>query len=756
MKIQKRLLTVLLTLVIILQVSACRNTVNDDFDEDNIGSINGQGDFDIEKYIYLPHKIDINGLDGIMNPISGAIAYGDYIVSWYHEYEYITILRLSSDGKTEYETHLQELENLYEVKALSIKDNGHYAIIATTSTANDEITINYLLYDKQGEEIEKAELITIPQYFSTFTQVEHVIIANDNIVVVTVTGSHYTIHLLTTSGEKLGEMYTTNLKDAVRLRDNRVIALFNEGSSSSLQEIDFTTGGWGESHRFEIKNVEKLIPAGATPCYDFLINTNENLIGYVLETETQIPLINWLESNTLVTWQSHLGMLPNKDIFILHSHNAQTVGNSAVLTNLTVFARSIRSETDQRKIITIGGMDVHPHLRLEVAQFNLENLDYRIEIKEYTYNNDLSYEANLMRFNVELMTGRGPDIIADAIFSESTSVMADLYTFIDADPVINRADFFQNALNALEKSDGTLPVIANSFVINTMIAKPETAELLTPFTFETLSLNFDESNPYSLAGQWLTGRGFIGRAVSNSDSFIDWDNNQANINNDEFINMLEIAAQLPSNLPNTILDTDNEQRKFHNSEQLLLPLALRDIRVFRRAKAELGEFVVMGEPTFTGGHSTVNVMGSVGIYSLSQNQDAAWSFIRRLLLPDATLNAILELPIRMDIFEKQIAELMVKEYWEVDVPAFGIVAGEEKPISYAGINADIPIFAMTEEEAQEIRSIINSAVVGPRSDITVIAIIYEEFQNFVNGLRSSADTARIIQNRVQTYLNEKG
>ncbi|MDR2600129.1 MAG: ABC transporter substrate-binding protein [Oscillospiraceae bacterium] len=756
MKSRKRLLTVLLTLIIILQVSACRNIVNDDFDENNIGSINVQDDFDIEKHIYLSHEIDTNGLDGIMNPISGAIAYGDYIVCWYHEYEDITILKLSSDGNTEYETHLLELENLYEVKALSIKDDGHYAIIATTSVANDEITINYLLYDEQGVEIEKVELITIPQYFSTFTQIQHAIIANDNIVVVTVTGSHYTIHLLTTSGEKLGEMYTTNLKDVVRLRDNRVVALFNEGSSSSLREIDFTTSSWSETHHFEIKGVEKLIPADTTHSYDFLINTNEYLIGYVLETETQIPLINWLESNTLVTWQSHIGMLPNKDIFVLHSRNTQAINNSAVLTNLTVFVRSVRSETDQRKIITIGGMNVHPHLRLEVAQFNSENPDYRIEIKEYTYNNDLSYEANLMRFNVELMTGRGPDIIADAIFSESTSVMADLYTFIDADPVINRADFFQNALHALEKSDGTLPVIANSFIINTMIAKPETAELLTPFTFETLLFNFDESNPYSLAGQRLTGSFFIGRALSNSESFIDWDNNQANINNDEFINMLEIAAQLPSNLPNTILDIDNEQRKFRNAEQLLLPLTVRDIGMFRHAKAELGEFVVMGEPTFTGGHSIVHVMGSLGIYSLSQNQDAAWSFIRRLLLPNATLNANMELPIRIDIFEKQIAALMVKEYWEEDVPALGIVAGEEKPISYAGSNGNIPIFAMTEEEAQEIRFIINSAVVGSRSDITVTAIINEEFQNFINGLRSSADTARIIQNRVQTYLNEKG
>jgi hypothetical protein len=220
--------------------------------------------------------------------------------------------------------------------------------------------------------------------------------------------------------------------------------------------------------------------------------------------------------------------------------------------------------------------------------------------------------------------------------------------------------------------------------------------------------------------------------------------------------MLEIAARLPDNFEFVSIDTDEEYGRLRNGEQLLLDFTLRDPEWFRTAKARMGNIVVIGYPTYTGGQSMIQTFGSVGIYALSPNQDAAWSFIRRLLLPDARFDANIAIPLRIDIFEERITELMVKEFWDEDIPAFGVVAGEEKPKFYAGYGFNAPIFAMTEEEAMEIRAIIDSAVVGVRSDQTVWDIIEEEFQNFKNGFRSSADAARIIQNRVQTYLNELG
>ena len=43
-----------------------------------------------------------------------------------------------------------------------------------------------------------------------------------------------------------------------------------------------------------------------------------------------------------------------------------------------------------------------------------------------------------------------------------------------------------------------------------------------------------------------------------------------------------------------------------------------------------------------------------------------------------------------------------------------------------------------------------------QDNLTFIYIIFEEFNAFTGGLRSSSDAARIIQNRVQRYLDEQG
>ena len=759
----KKVIPILLALVILFHISACRKDDADNNDADgdstnDIRVISGVDDFDIEKHIYLSREIDVNEFEDLRDPVSGVIAHGDFIVCWYQEFYDIIILKFTSDGNNRHMTRFQGPDGLYQVKSLSISDDGHFSMIAITSDGDGEVTINYLIYDQQGEETARQDLLTIPKYFDSFTQVKHAVITNNNIVVVTETDSNQTIYLFTKDGEKLGEIYATTLIGVARLQDDRVVALFTEGASSFLREVDFSTGGWGETHQLDVNNAEQLITSDTTPYYDFFINVGGYLVGYVLETDSQTTLINWIESGVAVTWQHQIGMLTNKDIFALHSGYVPTVGRSGVFTEFAVLSRSLRFDSvQQRTVITLGGLYIGADLRAEIVRFNSENPDYQIEIREY-HSADLDFEANLLRMNVELMAGRGPDIIVDSNFGENTGFMADLYTFIDADPVISRSDFFPNVLRALERSGGNLPFISNTFVIMTMLAKRETAEMLTPFTYDTILQYFDESDPYSLAGQWLTGRFFISKAIYNSGSFIDWDNKQADIDNNEFAKMLEIAARLPDDYTSANINLNEEYKRLHNGNQLLLEIIISDPDRYRTVKTQIGDIVVVGEPTLSGGQSKVHIMGSVGIYAMSPNQEAAWSFVRRLLLPEAKFETgTAALPLRIDVFEKQVAELMEQEFWEEDFPMVGAVAGEEKPKFYIGSGlTGIPIYAMTEEEALEIRSIIESATVGTRSDSTVWMIVDEEFQNFKNGLRSSADTARIIQNRVQIYFDEQG
>ena len=771
MKRFKIFISVLLFIILLFQITACRkgdDYNNDDKENPSIGDITGPGgsyDFDIEKYIYLPHEIDMSRLENLRDPVYGAFAHGEYIICWFYDDPDIVIQKLSIDGSVQHETRLPGTDRIYNVKGLSIKDDNSYAmVIASFGDDDDAMIFNYLVYDEHGNEVSNLELFDAPRYFSTLTTLEHVVITDENIVIVTRTEFLHTFYFLTTHGEMTGKRSTAPCAGITQLKDGRVVALFNEVTSCSLREIDFTKGDWGISHRLEINNAEHLIPTTHIP-FDFLVNAGGYLIGYELETGKQMPLINWFESGFAVSTQHHIGMLAGNEIFAMLSGHRSTSGNYHVFTNLTVFTQALRSENDQQRyVITIGGIFVRQDFHAEIAKFNLENRDFQIEIREY-YLEDIGFNGSLMRMNVELIAGRGPDIIVDSNFGGNTDYLVDLYTFIDADPELDRADFFPGALRAMERPAGKLPFIANNFRVNTMLAKRETAELLYPFTFETILKNLDESNPYSLAGRWITGKNFISNAVLNSDGFIDWDNKKVNFDSDEFIDLLEIAARLPDDYSSSMMVLNEEYTRLRNGRQLLLPFDIRDLEDFRNAKAQIGDVIAVGIPTYFGGQNIIHVMGDIGIYAMSENKDAAWSFIRRLLLPDVKFNndlvpgsSIMGMPLRLDIFENQIAEAMIKEFWDTDVPFFGAKAGDEKPKRHVvseGI-IGIPIYAMTEEEAQEIRSLINSATAGTRSDNTVWMILDEEFHSFSNGIRTSADTARIIQNRVQTYLNEMG
>ena len=68
---------------------------------------------------------------------------------------------------------------------------------------------------------------------------------------------------------------------------------------------------------------------------------------------------------------------------------------------------------------------------------------------------------------------------------------------------------------------------------------------------------------------------------------------------------------------------------------------------------------------------------------------------------------------------------------------------------------DIKIHAMTEEEADEFRDLVDNAELFYRYNDTVKDIVTEEAQYYFSGARSAEETAAVIQNRVKLYLEEK-
>jgi len=181
------------------------------------------------------------------------------------------------------------------------------------------------------------------------------------------------------------------------------------------------------------------------------------------------------------------------------------------------------------------------------------------------------------------------------------------------------------------------------------------------------------------------------------------------------------------------------------------------------------DFTILGYPTSDGGKSLIGQNGTgIGMNNSSQHKEQVWLFLREFFLPSAYPDYTIKnldtpdpetdefhfsiIPLRIDIFEK-ILDISKTQL---------LVDGTEVPRSYTtvisgGIQETIPNYALSEELADKYRQLVENAVPqGLYVSNEIWNHVRDDLNAFFAGGRSAADTARIIQNRVQTYLDEQG
>ena len=75
--------------------------------------------------------------------------------------------------------------------------------------------------------------------------------------------------------------------------------------------------------------------------------------------------------------------------------------------------------------------------------------------------------------------------------------------------------------------------------------------------------------------------------------------------------------------------------------------------------------------------------------------------------------------------------------------------------SKTGKEWQIPVFAMTDAEEQDLRALMSGITAFARTDISLRDIIDEETQAFFSGQKSAEETAKMIQSRATIYVNEQ-
>jgi len=756
--------------IITLLLGACGNSqVSEDVAEPqqaDVGNIN----YEIipnwewfEAYTYRRRRVDLPAMDQLQTTLLyGNVAYFCFI-NVDSTKSQIVVAGITSSGDEISRTEIPLYSEYTQVVGFGFVNGGNLAILAIEfDGVNGEVlSVFYAEHDTEGGELTRHDFSNVFSQISGDFEIMQAIFINDGKIAVSVLkGFGAEIYLFGADGEHHSSLQLNGRawgSDMVKLGDSHIFAV-DEFPNATLREVDFAQGEWGESLPLVSRSNYDLFPAGSSSSFDFLATDGVRVYGYTIETQMQTALFNLAEvglRNVMNAYESADGSL------LILSGNWE---NDFLTPELYVLLPISRDAPDERTIITVGAVAQPYWFPRMIADFNNKSDAYRVELIEFRETSDWSQiDRALMRLQVELMTGRGPDIvILPSGWMMNHSYLLDLYPLIDLDDDLSRADFLPNMLAALEGEDGTLPMVTDYFTIRTVIGLPEAAERIDIWTPEEMLRVVHQTHethyPFRPGqdSEW-----FIRAMLTYSGTdFIDWYTMQANLDNAAFVEVLE-TAKLINDVRSDAGWTD-PLVLMSRGEQLL------DLNIFfgwgayRTYLTVLDDFNVLGLPTVDGGKNVLVPNLQMGISVVSENADGAWEFLRNFLLPEAVATVAKDgmLPFRIDTFNDILTDISTPRMEADENGAMVEVPQSELWFNsgVAGVFDIVGVYAITQEQAENFKSIVENAV--PMRGQVIYQGLWDligaDIERFFMGSATAEDTARVIQSRVSIYLAERG
>ena len=563
-------------------------------------------------------------------------------------------------------------------------------------------------------------------------------------------GSNMTLYVLDLNGNTQFTLITEEYiypDSLIGLSDGRV-ALRRWGSqlSATMRVIDIYNKTWGNT-------IE--LPPGVSNIFhgndEYLVafNDSTNLLAIDRTTGEIIQILNWIASGIEPAGVDNVVFLPD-DLFLLTitTHATDVAGQPSRHTELMIISKTPYDIAEGKTVITIASY-IPDSLGPAVLEFNRINALYHVEIYEIERN-----RGGIDNLILELMTGSGPDIIQPTglPFYQWTAqgYFADLYEFIDADTEFKRSDFLESVLRSFE-INGKLYTISPAFYIDTVIGNPDVVGSNPGWNIDEFKAVID-ANPQATKpfGEWYGGREFLWSILhTNITSFIDWESGNVYFDNDYFIGLLEFVYEFYAKLELVAFPGgmyESQLVRLISSGEQIIELAkfmtLREYLAYQQLFG--GDFVFKGYPVETGSGNILGDLSAMAITSTSKNQQGAWEFIRMLLSEEwqsrqHTGTSSFGFPVNRNVFEQSLAEAMQE--------------AEHPPWGWNGIILEIK--PLTEDDADKIRAVVDSLTGISTYTDPLEFIIRESVEDFFDGMITSQDAARIIQNRASTYIAEQ-
>ena len=248
---------------------------------------------------------------------------------------------------------------------------------------------------------------------------------------------------------------------------------------------------------------------------------------------------------------------------------------------------------------------------------------------------------------------------------------------------------------------------------------------------------------------------------ANLDSFVDWNTGAVSFDSESFRRMLEFAMQFPEKNEETEDGgfADNTQELIRQGKQMLTRTYLYGLDDILWNDLNFGgKATMIGWPTDSGVGHIMRLGSGLAMSSTCADKEAAWEFLRSLLL-EKEQKDLFEIPSNRHAFEKQLKDYMTPIYIKDANGNYVLDENgermQESRSSWMDETGEHNIYAMTQEQADEILEVIETCTRVANFDTSIQDIVFEQIQAYYAGQKSLDEVVRLIQSKVSIYVNEQ-
>lgn len=491
------------------------------------------------------------------------------------------------------------------------------------------------------------------------------------------------------------------------------------------------------------------------------MNDGVYVYSYDIDSDEKTKILNWINSDINGSNTYSISCLPDGR-FVGNVYDELTQENQVM-----VVEKVAPEDVKDKKLVSLAMPYNDYSVNIAVVAFNKQNDEYRIVVDDYSkYATAEDYNAGADKMNTDLISGKVPDLISVSGLPignyTSKGLFTDLYEQMDKDSEFNRSDYMENIFKALEK-DGKLYSIAPSFSVQTVIGKEENVGKTPGWTMEDLEKLMAQKPEGTKIFEGETQESILQRGLFLAiNQYIDYAKGTCSFDTEAFIKLLNFAKQFPKEVDNGMYAKDvvaveeasaMQEENGYATDKIMLQTyylynygQLHDDKYYSYGGKDL---TFIGFPTENKQGSAIYSNMEIAMSAKAAYPEGAWAFIKYLLGDEYQGSRSYEWPVKKSAYADLKAKAQKPDTY---IDENGKEQVYENTVVING--KEVKIGKVTDEEVAKIDEFLGSITQVMRYDTKVQEIITEETGAFFSDQKSAEEVAKLIQNRVQTYLSE--